>query len=73
MGVAKKNGDRFYDFVDSEVQCLFYKNRRAENTQIPSPVPGYILWVSINQVTYIAPQIREKIYIQGCFTSVILQ
>jgi hypothetical protein len=37
MGVAKKNGDRFYDFVDSEAQCLFYKNRRAENTQIPSP------------------------------------
>jgi hypothetical protein len=37
MGVGKKNGDRFYDFVDSEVQCLFYKNRSAENTQIPSP------------------------------------
>jgi hypothetical protein len=27
---------------------------------------------SINQVTYIAPQIREKISIQGHFTSVIL-
>jgi hypothetical protein len=36
MGVAKKS-DRFYDFVDSEVQCLFYKNRSVENTQIPSP------------------------------------
>jgi hypothetical protein len=37
MGVAKINGDRFHDFVDSEVQCLFYKNKSAENTQIPSP------------------------------------
>jgi hypothetical protein len=44
MGVAKKNGDRFYDFVDSEVQCLFYKNRSAENTQIPSP--WLFLWVA---------------------------
>jgi hypothetical protein len=32
-----KKGARFYDFVDSEVQCLFCKNRSAENTQIPSP------------------------------------
>jgi hypothetical protein len=38
MGVANKNGrDRFDDFIDSEVQCLFYKNRSAENSQMPSP------------------------------------
>jgi hypothetical protein len=30
MGVAKKNGNRFYDFVNSEVHCLFYKNRSVE-------------------------------------------
>jgi hypothetical protein len=29
-------------------------------------------FTSINQVTYIAPQIREKISVQGRFTSVIL-
>jgi hypothetical protein len=47
MGVAKKNGDRYYDFVDSEVQCLFYKNRSAENTRIPSGFTlAIFLWVA---------------------------
>jgi hypothetical protein len=42
MGVAKKMAT---DFVDSEVQCLFYKNRSAENTQIPSPWL-FLSWVA---------------------------
>jgi hypothetical protein len=32
MGVAKKNGDRFYDFVDSEVQCLLQEQKRWKYT-----------------------------------------
>jgi hypothetical protein len=28
MGMAKKNGDRFYDFVDSEIQYLSQEQKR---------------------------------------------
>jgi hypothetical protein len=32
MGMAKKNGDRFYDFVDSEIQYLSQEQKRWKYT-----------------------------------------
>jgi hypothetical protein len=44
VDMAKKNGDRFYDFVDSEVQYLSYKNRSAKMHKYLHP--GYFLRVA---------------------------
>jgi hypothetical protein len=58
--MAKINGDRFYDFVDSEVQCLFY-HAAIKTEALNTFTLAIFLWVATDPQMIQASKEHQKI------------